>query len=174
MINLLPSENMGKLKKEKSFRLFLLLTIYFVLFILFFSATLFALKEVSKNSLAEEREKLRETEDSFKMIERVESKTKEVNEILQPISAFYKEQIDVSKVIKETLSQMPRNSSVDSFSFELKDNKGEIKITGYAADYQALLNMEKNLKERFSSVKFNEDAWLKLNDINFSVTFKTK
>ncbi len=174
MINLLPEKNKKKLKKEKSFRLFLILSVYFTIFLLFFSATLFALEEISKNSLLEEEINLRSTEDSFEIIKRVEAKTKEVNEILRPLSNFYTQQVSVSDLTAEVFSLMPPYSSVENFSFKLKNGSGEVNLTGYAANYQVLLDIEEKLKDKFTDVDFDASSWLKINDINFSVTFKTK
>ncbi len=174
MINLLPQKNIEKLRKEKVFRLFLALSIYFIIFLLFFSATLFILEETSRKGLSEELSNLKSTEDSFEIIKRVEAKTEEVNKILSPLNIFYSQQVNVSNVSMMVFSLMPANSSIENFSFKLKDGRGEVKLAGYAANYQVLLEVEERLKKNFTDVKFDDNSWLKINDINFSVTFKTK
>ncbi len=174
MINLLPDKNKNKLKKEKGLYVLLVLSFYFIIFVIFLSTTFYMLNEVSKDNLIKEEEKLRSTEDSFEVIKRVEAKAREVNNILDPLDEYYNKQIKVTEVFKKTLLQTPQNVFVESFAFDLKNNKAEVQVTGFTENYQSLLDMEKNLDNYFFDVSFDTATWLQISDINFSVTFEVR
>ena len=173
MINLLPEDQGKKIRKERNYRVFLILIIYFLLFLLFFSGTLYFLNIFSKNLLEKEKVTLHKTEIELSSVKERENKILEINDALPQINSFYQETVRISNVLQKVYESLPENAYIKSFHFtENGQETKSVVLNGYVVDLEDLLRIEDNLKNIFDNVKMSPEAWTKSSDINFTIIFE--
>ncbi len=169
MINLLPESKKKKIEKERSYNLFTLLLLYFLIFLLFFAGTFYILHRISLDSLGKETELLAQEEAKFPDIRKREVVVKKINEVLPEIDAFYNKTKRVSPLFKEIYDLLPEKVHLTSFKFL---ESGAVSLTGSAESWDDLLEIERKLKERFVEVEYLPGSWTQISDISFTLTFK--
>jgi len=176
MINLLPSEYQKQLKREKSWRLFLLLEIIFLVFLFSLSLILLSLSFYIKT----ETRNLRLLEDTEKesFLKTDLQKTKEesifLDKAISKIKTFYMNQPDTTEIFINIFQTIPREIYLNSFSWQKKDST--VFISGFSPTREALLQLKNNLKRNkgFSRVEFPLSTWQTPKDIYFNLNLELK
>jgi len=173
MINLLPKEEIEKLKEEESFRVFL--NLFFLFFFFFLSIFLIlSLIKIHFSGILEAQKILLSKEEKILDLEK-EKEIKEYNQILSKLDSFYKEKIFLFPKIEEFFEKIPSQISLRSLEISL-DKKREISVSffGFSKNRKELLNLIERLKENYKSTSFSPEILLKENEIDFSISFKIK
>ena len=177
-INLLPEEYKKEYNLEGLRRLsvFVFLSLYFIVavFIVLLFATHIFLETESKSWLGQiESEKSTE---KVKQVLGLEDDIEIVNNQINIIRTAQARPFDASNVLSSIASVVERNVYLSSLS--LNSEKKQISISGYALTREAVLDLEKSLKENEwvdgATLVSPRSNILKKEDINFDFTFDIK
>jgi len=179
MIDLLSPYRKRKVIHESRWRLLASLFSILTILILFLSVTLYLLNRFSAKIISEEKAHLQNYKSELFIGGLREGEINIFNDTMLDIKSIYRNSVDVIDIIESLRDVIPSGSRIDSFryerSFDDQDNViHTVTVTGYAPEWQSLLEIEKNLKERFEEVTFSPDTWIQLSDINFSVNLKVR
>jgi len=172
MINLLPIEEIQKLREERDFKITLHFSFFLFLFLLSFYLILFSIKAYFSGILQSE-EILYKKEESFLDLE-LEKKIKTYNDLLAKINSFENQKIYLFPILEEVSKETSEKISFSDFNIELKKGGIFVSLFGISQDREALLEFIKVLKEKYSEVSYSQESLLKQNNINFSINFKVK
>lgn len=179
MINLLPNHQKKRVFEESRWRLLISVFSVLTIFILMILTVLFFLNQVSAKIITEEIDRLEERELELSSISLREGEIRAFNMIISDIDQLYRESEDVIEIIEDLRTILPSGSYLNSFRYEKSfDANGiveyTITITGYAPEWQSLIEMERGLDDRFDDVIFSPGVWTQLSDIDFSINLKTR
>lgn len=174
LINLLPNQQKEELLQEEKFKIILILGITFLFFLISLILVFLSIKiyissqiEAQKIILLEEKKRFEESENQF-----LQKKLEFLNKEFLKLNSFYQNQINLTEILDKISLLLPLGISLDSFSFSTENY--QISLTGFSATRNNLLQFKENLEKEkiFTQVYFPPSSWLKLTDINFSVSFK--
>jgi len=179
MIDLLSPYRKAKVIHESRWRFLASLFSILTILILFLSVTLYLLNRFSAKIISEEKARLQEYGSELFVDGVREGEIRVFNDIIFDIESIYRNSVDVMDVIESLRKVLPSGSHFNSFQYDRSFDDQEnvvhtVIVTGYAPEWQSLLEIEKNLKERFEEVTFSPDAWIQLSNIDFSVNLRVK
>jgi len=172
MINLLPPQYKEELKEEENWKLTVILSILFLIFLVCSVLILFSIKisisgqlEVQKILLLQEERKFEESQ-----MQNLEEKITISNQTLLKLSSFYQSQNDSTEILEKISETVPS----DIYLTNLNLNLDKIFLSGYSPTREILLEFKKNLEkeELFGEIYFPPSNWVKPSDVDFSVNFK--
>ena len=176
MINLLPSEYQKQLKREESWRLFLILEVIFLVFLFSLSLILLSLSLYMKTE-AKNLKLLGDIErESFLKTDLRKTKEESIflNKAISEIKTFYIGQPDTTEIFMNIFQTIPKEIYLNSFSWQKKDST--VFISGFSPTREALLQLKNNLKrnKEFSKVEFPLSTWQTPKDIYFNLNLELK
>ncbi len=182
MINLLPFRNKKELLSEERWRIFLILGIVFLAFLICFSLILYSIKIYLSGQITVQRILLETEEKKFKTSEtqNLEKEISFFNKELLELKSFYQKQLNPTEILEKISATLPDGVYLTTLSFNpLTGNDKyliQISLSGFCPAREILIAFKQNLEsvENFGEVDFPPSNWLELTDINFSVTFKAK
>ncbi len=149
-----------------------------IIFVLLILTTVYFISLVSADLIAKEKERLINLENDLSEISIREGEIRAFNSIISEIDSFYGESTDLTMIMKDLREVLPPGSHIDSFQYDrsrsVTGKINRIGITGYAPDWQALLQIERGLEERFDNVEFSPGVWAQISDIVFSINLETR
>jgi hypothetical protein len=173
MINLLPPHQIKELKEEENFAIFLNLVFLFSIFLLAVFLTTLSIKFYLSGLLDYHKIILQEGE---KILDpKIEQQIKEANDLLIRINSFLKKKTYLFSKIEEFSTKIPPGISLESLSLSLeKEGEVSFSVLGLAKKRENFLEMIKILKENYNEVSFPPEVFLKEENIEFLIKFKTK
>ena len=173
MINLLPPQQQKELLKEKSFKLVLILGITFLAFLLSLFLILFSIKISIEGKLFVQGAFLSQKEIESAQIKDLEEQIKNLNLTLSNLNSFYQNQISLIETTEKISKALPAKAYLTSLDL---DQLGKFSLAGYSPSREILIEFKKNLEEeqRFEDIYFPPSNWVIPNDINFTISFKTR
>jgi len=172
MINLLPPEQIKELKDEENLKLVLNLGILFLLFLISLFLILFSIKIYLFGNLEIQNMILKEREKALNL--ELEKEIKNFNNLLLKIDSFYQEKIDLVSVLEKISKTLPEGIYLTNLNLSISKKEINVSLSGFSPDQKNLISFRKNLEKDFSEVDFPLQNWLKLTNIDFSVSFKIK
>lgn len=174
MINLLPPQQKAELGREEKWKLILILGIISLIFFLYLSLILLALKIYISSELESQKILLGIEEKKFKAseIQEFQKKVVALNQNLSKLDSFYREQTDLTNIIEKISNLLPSEVYLTNLSWQKETS--QIGLSGSAPLRENLFELKKNLEKDFEEVYFPASNWVKPKDIDFSVTFKVK
>lgn len=172
MINLLPPQYKAELKEEENWKLTLILSILFLIFLVCSALILFSIKvsisgqaEAQKILLLQEEKKFEESQ-----IQNLEEKITVSNQALLKLNSFYQSQTNLTEILEKISETLPTGVYLTILNF----NPAQISLSGFSPTREILLEFKQNLEqeELFGEIYFPPSNWVKPTDINFSVNFK--
>jgi len=172
MINLLPPQYKAELKEEENWKLTLILSILFLIFLICSALILFSIKisisgqaEAQKILLLQEEKKFEESQ-----IQNLEEKITISNQALLKLNSFYQSQTNLTEILEKISETLPISVYLTTLNF----NPAQISLSGFSPTREILLEFKKNLEqeELFEEIYFPPSNWVKPTDIDFSVNFK--
>jgi len=172
MINLLPPQYKAELKEEENWKLTLILSLLFLIFLVCLTLILFSIKifisgqlEVQKTLLLQEEKKFEESQ-----IQNLEEKIATSNQTILKLDSFYQGQISLAGILEKIFETLPSDVYLTTLDFNL----GQFSLFGYSPTREILLEFKENLEkeELFEEIYFSPSNWVKPSDIDFSVNFK--
>ena len=181
MINLLPPQYKAELKEEENWKLTLILSILFLIFLACSTLILFSIKisisgqaEAQKILLLQEEKKFKESQ-----IQNLEEKITISNQALLKLNSFYQSQTNLTEILEKISETLPTSVYLTTLNFSPLTTKNEkyvaqISLSGFSPTREILLEFKKNLEqeELFEEIYFPPSNWVKPTDIDFSVNFK--
>jgi len=179
MIDLLSPYQKAKIIHESRWRLLASLFSILTILILLLSATLYLLNRFSAKIISEEKARLQEYGSELFAGGVREGEIRAFNDIIIDIESIYRNSVDMIDVIESLRKVLPAGSHFNSFQYDrsFDDQKNVVHtviVTGYAPEWRSLLEIERNLEERFEEVTFSPGAWIQLYNIDFSVNLRVK
>ena len=172
MINLLPPQYKAEFKKEENWKLTLILSLLFIIFLICLTLILFSIKifisgqlEAQKILLLQEEKKFEESQ-----IQNLEEKIATSNQTIFKLDSFYQGQISLAGILEKIFETLPSDVYLTTLDFNL----GQFSLFGYSPTREILLEFKENLEkeELFEEIYFPPSNWVKPSDIDFSVNFK--
>ena len=172
MINLLPPQYKAELKEEENWKLTLILSLLFLIFLVCLALILFSIKisisgqlEAQKTLLLYEEKKFEESQ-----IQNLEEKITASNQAISELNSFYQSQISLTEILEKIFETLPSGVYLTTLDFNLD----QFSLFGYSPTREILLEFKKNLEkeELFEEIYFPPPNWVKPSDIDFSVNFK--
>lgn len=172
MINLLPPQYKAELKEEENWKLTLILSILFLIFLVCSALILFSIKisisgqaEAQKILLLQEEKKFEESQ-----IQNLEEKITISNQTLLKLNSFYQSQTNSTEILEKISETLPIRTYLTTLNF----NPAQISLSGFSPTREILLEFKKNLEqeELFEEIYFPPSNWVKPTNIDFSVNFK--
>lgn len=172
MINLLPPQYKAELKEEENWKLTLILSILFLIFLVCSALILFSIKisisgqaEAQKILLLQEEKKFEESQ-----IQNLEEKITISNQALLKLNSFYQSRTNSTEILEKISETLPTNVYLTTLNF----NPAQISLSGFSPTREILLEFKKNLEKEqtFEEIYFPPSNWVKPTDIDFSVNFK--
>ena len=172
MINLLPPQYKAELKEEENWKLTVILSILFLIFLVCSALILFSIKisissqlEVQKVLLLQEEKKFKESQ-----IQNLEEKIAISNQTLLKLNSFYQSQNNLTEILEKISEAIPSSTYLTTLNLNLD----KISLSGYSPTREILLEFKKNLEKEklFEEIYFPPSNWVKPSDIEFSVNFK--
>lgn len=172
MINLLPPQYKAELKEEENWKLTVILSILFLIFLICLALILFSIKisisgrlEVQKILLLQEEKNFEESQ-----IQNLEENITISNQTLLELYSFYQSQNNLTKTLEKISETIPSGAYLTTLNLNLD----KISLSGYSPTREILLEFKKNLEEEelFEEIYFPPSNWVKPSDIDFSVNFK--
>jgi len=160
--------------------MFLIFGLFFAIFCGFLAGAFYTAKIFAVDLLEKEQFLIEKREADFSDVLEKEKKVRELGEMLSKIDVFYQKSTGTVDLFEEVYQTLPPGTYLTEFRFVRKKDAdkekeiGQIALSGYSPDWESLLELEKNLKERFSNVRFSSGIWTQLKDINFLVNIETK
>jgi cell division protein FtsL len=176
MINLLPPKEKEKVFNEKKQRIISTLMFFLVVFLLFTSVTFYTTKHFGLQIINIERDLFHQKKKDFAGLIEKEEDVKKLNNRLLKIDNFTRERVNLDKIFTR-IDNLSSDILLESFDYEQitaeTENKSahQITLAGKASTWEQLVNFEEKLKNNFSEVKFSEDSWSQVENINFLVKF---
>lgn len=176
MINLLPPEKKEKVANEVKERIALTLMFFLVIFLSLLSVTAYGLKHHSLNILESEKQAFSQKKKQYLSVIDKKENIKKVNSLASEINDFKEDRTDLIELFAEIDSAIPENGELDEIEYQRKKNDNnkminEIILTGNLSKWKDLIELESNLKEKFTEVNFSSESWTQTEDINFMVKF---
>ena len=172
MINLLPPQYKAELKEEENWKLTLILSILFLIFLVCSALILFSIKasisgqvEAQKILLLQEEKKFEESQ-----IQNLEEKITVSNQALLKLNSFYQSQTTSTEILEKISETLPTGVYLTILNF----NPAQISLFGFSPNREILLEFKQNLEKEqtFGEIYFPPSSWVKPTDIDFSVNFK--
>ncbi len=172
MINLLPEQYKKELIQEENWKLVLILVILFSFFLFCLSLLLFLIKFQQENEIQFQKNLLLFKEEEFSQIHNLEEKFNLTNQKLSHLNAFYQKKFGLTQFLEQIYQIIPPGIYFNSFSYQADD--GLVTLSGFAPTVELLLDFKNNLEEQknLKEISFPSSIWIKLTDIDFSVSFK--
>jgi len=185
MINLLPPEEKEKLYLEKKKRLVIILWLLVLFFLLCLILVLFSIKVFLQVQIQSQKTLLEEVGIGFKQSETrdFQKKINRINLRLEKLTSFYQQKIYFSDILEKISNTLPQGVYLTNLSItratmgeqKKTEKEGGIKISlsGFAPTVESLYEFRKNLEKEndFQNIYFPPANWVKLTDINFSISF---
>ena len=183
MINLLPPQYKAELKEEENWKLTLILSILFLIFLVCSALILFSIKisvsgqaEAQKILLLKEEKKFEESQ-----IQNLEEKITISNQALLKLNSFYQSQTNLTEILEKISETLPINIYLATLNFnpltatENEKHAAQISLSGFSPTREILLEFKKNLEKEqtFEEIYFPPSNWVQQTDIDFSVNFKS-
>ncbi len=175
MINLLPYHQKRKVADEIRWRLLVSIFSMLALLGLMLSATLYALNFVSAELISAERDRISRIEDEMSTAVFREGQIRSFNETISELISIHVGSADMTDLFRSLHDALPPGSRIDSVRYDRSiDDSGEVvhqmMVSGYAPEWQSMLEIERGLEERFDEITFSPGVWTRLSDIDFSIT----
>jgi Tfp pilus assembly protein PilN len=176
MINLLPFFYKEELKK-----LYFYKVIANLLLVLFFAGIEFLILSLSLYFYLESKlyefnimTSIKESELQKSDLGEIKNKISELNQILDDLNNFNKEQVKILPLFKKIFDTLPEGVKLDSLSWQ-KDS-GNVAFSGFAPTREILFQLKTNLENvpEFDQVVFPPQNWVKATNVDFQVVFKIK
>jgi len=175
MINLLPPQFKKGIKKEANWRMFVILGLIFLFFLLSLFLILLSVKVYVSGQAESQEISLKTERDQFSDIgmKQLEDEIRVINQEMFQLQAFYKEQFLFSDFLENLAEALPAASYFTRVSFRyLSQEEGiRVNLSGFASNREALRQFRNNLED-------NPDVYdvelPGINPDNFSMTFKIK
>jgi Tfp pilus assembly protein PilN len=176
MINILPQKEKEILQAREKKMVILILEILSLVFLLCLALILISMNiyisgqaEVARIILEQERE-----ESEASGVRGLSESIRSANENFSDLESFYKNQVQLTKILGEISRTLPEGVSLKSLSY--KRNASQAILIGFAKTREALVEFKENLEqnENFEEVYFPPSCWLKSTEINFDSRFNIK
>ena len=173
MINLLPPTYKHRLHEEENFRLLLILSTAFGVFLVCLALLLFVLRLYLKGEIREQeflvanlKEQSRARSEEIKNIQ-------ELNVTLLAVSGLYEKRLSPTSILEGISSHLKQGMYVNSLNIAARE---KITVTGFANLRETLFNFREGLQkdELFKNVYFPPSNWVKPADITFSFSVELK
>ena len=179
MINLLPPQEKQKLLEEEKYRIFLILVSLGFLFLVSLSLILFSIKIYIAGQTASQKIFINLKEEEFATLtgQNLEKEIRLINQNLSKLNSFYQQQPNFSELLEKIYKTLPPQTYLTTFSLRPlaeEENIFQVSLTGYCPSRELLREFKRNLEAQpeFEEVYFPLANWVKLRDIDFSVTFQ--
>lgn len=181
MISLLPPRNKKELKTEKKMKMFFIMEILFLVFVLSLGLIFFSLKfylggkaDFEKIILEQKKKEINSEEISAQ-----EKKIASINEKLSQIATFYQQQDNSTEILERISSTLPESIFLTAFSLlpsKEDDYNFKVALAGFAENREDLFQFKKSLEQQaaFMDVYFPPSSWVEPRDINFNISFNLK
>lgn len=180
MINLLPPQQKEELRQEENFKLTLIIGILFLVFLIYLSLILVAIKfyiggEVkAENILFLQREK----EINAPQMQTLQKNLTASNQTINQLNDFYQNQFFFSNVLEKISKTVPPDVYLTNLSVNPAAGSWKLScnLAGFSSTRENLLQFKDNLESEstFGEFSFPPANWVKPADINFTVSFKIK
>jgi len=177
MINLLPAKYKKELAAEKKSKIFLDCIVFIACYLFFVFVSIFLLQCYFSVEYGFQKGILSALGEKAPEVSSAEKKIKGINAKAEKVDYFDKKKISQKELLREIAAVLPNKMYLTELRSIKKDNFLEIKISGYAADDQALFELKENLEKdkSFFDISFPVSSWTQLKDIKVSdITFKRK
>lgn len=168
MINLLSPQQKKEIIEEQRYRLFSILGVLAVLFLVVLSLALFSIKTYISGKAQSEKILIPA------QLQGQEEQIREINEKLQKLNSFYGKQVSFSGILEKVSKILPRGIRLASLSSEtVKSGDSKISLQGFSPTRDLLLQLKKDLESEsgFRDINFPPSNWVKAENIDFSVNF---
>jgi len=173
MINLLPQSEKRVIQSEKRNKVFLILEILGLIFLICFILIIFSISIYVRGHLEAEKMILERERTEFENseIKDFSEKIKAANEDFSNLVSFYENQESIVLFLEELAALVPNEVKINTFMYN--KNSSKIFISGFAKDTDSLLEFKQNIEEveMFKDPKFPPSAWIKQEDIRFDLSF---
>ncbi len=188
MINLLPPEVKKEILLERKKRVVLSNWILVLLFFVLLLSVMFLIKfylqiqtTYLKAQLASDEQVLERN-----INEEIINKINSFNLSFEKLSAFYRQKIYISEVLEKISQILPNKVYLTNFSVSpdlvIENENDELNklvgfnvyVAGFSPTREEVLQLKANIEkeESFKKVFFPLKNWVKLTDVNFSLSFK--
>ena len=183
MINLLPTEYKKEIAQEENWKLVMILGILVLFFFICLSLILLSVKifvsgeTEAQKILVEQKEK----ELLAPQMQALQQNLTNFNQTLFQLESFYQNQFKITKTLEQISTVFPSEIYLTNLSVspQIKEEGGwqtSYNISGFSPDRDKLLKLKENLDKEgsFQEVYFPPVSWMKIANINFTATFKSK
>jgi len=183
MINLLPQENQKELLQEYRWKLIMILGLVFLCFLICFSLILLSIKISVAGEASVQKTMFLQKESDFNKSngQALQNEIESINGELSKIESFYRGQIGFVDILERVSGCLPPGSYLINISVGLdslpnKEQGTLVSIFGFCPTRDKLLLFKENLEKEksFTEINFPSFNWVKMENVNFSVTFKVK
>lgn len=181
MINLLPPQQKKEILNEEKFKLVFILAVLALFFLSAFCLLLLSIKFYTMSKTENQKIIAEKTDNSL------EGEITLINQKLTKLNDFYQEQADFTVFLEELSSVLPEGLYLINLSAtvlppvtagqgEQEEKKFNVILAGFASTRQLLLEFKEKLdvNPNFSGIDFPQSNWVKNENIDFTVIFKTK
>lgn len=181
MINLLPPKEKEEILQEENWKLFMILGMLLLIFLVSLLLILFSIKifiigevDVQKILFAEREKEFKNTQ-----MQNLQNNLTDFNKKLSQLDSFYQNQSNLSEILEEISKTLPSGVYLNNLSVvpQKEEDAGFIcNLSGFSSDRQTLLTLKGNLEKEknFQEVFSPSSNWVKPTDINFTVNFKIR
>ena len=172
MINLLPLPYKNRLRAEENFRLLLIVSIAFGIFLVFLALLFFALRAYLWDQIQRQeflvgslREQSSARAEELKNIQ-------DLNLALLAISGLYEKRLSPTSILEGVSSHLGQGMYVNSLNI----TAGKVTVTGFSSARETLLGFRENLQQDalFQNAYLPPSNWVKPRDIIFSFSAELK
>ncbi len=181
MINLLPPKEKEEILQEENWKLFMILGMILLFFLISLLLILFSIKIFIAGEVEAQKILFVEREKEFKntQMQNLQNNLTAFNKKLSQLDSFYQNQSNFSEILEEISKTLPPEVYLDNLSIipQGGENEGfKCSISGFSPSRQILLILKDNLEKEknFQEVYFSPSNWVKPTDINFTISFKVK
>ena len=174
MINLLPPKYKEELRKEKRFRLLVILEVIFFFFLISLTLVLFSIKIDITAGVEEQKAIFESANRQFSYFKPIKERIDLTNKEVSIANSFYKNQYKPTLLIEKISALLPKGVYLTSLSYEKKTMA--VNLAGFSPTVDALLEFRDNIRsqEEFEDVSFPIILWMQPADINFNISLKIK
>ena len=113
-------------------------------------------------------------------IQEFEQRIKIINQDLERLDSFYRNQINLTALIEQVSDALPPEIYLNNFSFNALSGEEKyifkVSLSGFSLHRAALFEFKENLQaqENFEQIYFPLASWVKPNNIDFNLSFKIR
>ena len=176
MINLLPPLEKEELLLEKKKKMIIILWLLVLFFLSSFALVLFSIKFYLQTQIESQKGLLVETEQQFGQseVQELRDKINSANLTLTKLNSFYQQKVYFYEILERVSKTLPQEIYLTNLSAVSEEDGIKVSLFGFAPTVDVFVGFKENLEEEkgFKDIRFPASNWVKLTDIDFSVTFK--